>query len=500
MKKDNIKKSIEDLYHSFIKRLRFSITFKTTFMYTTRFISFLIAFSFIILIAFTLYIGKEAISLMERDHTLILSYIKESSAMPQTTISELAKLDDLSVSIYDSTGKVICTSEASDKEAMLYTSSNSDNVNMLKEKFIIYTNNKDGNDKVSKPDKLYIAKSYKDSWFGNKITIQITDKLSKEIFSILILASALLVIDILFIIMTVIRGSMGSRKLMLPVFNMTKTAKNITANSMDERLDISGSQDELKELAQTFNNMLDRLQEAYESQNQFVSDASHELRTPIAVIQGYANMVHRWGKNDPSVLEESIDAIRSESENMKELVEKLLFLARGDKNTERIEFGDFDLQKLILEIIKETSLIDNTHEIVEGDIALVNIYGDRGHLKEAIRIFIDNGLKYSSKEGKVTLSSSLDNNYVIIKVADNGIGISKEDLPHVFDRFYRADKSRTKETGGTGLGLSIAKWIIMKHKGIIEVESQLDVGTKIIIKLPLNSNLGGKNDQRVFGK
>ena len=268
-----------------------------------------------------------------------------------------------------------------------------------------------------------------------------------------------------------------------PIDNMTNTAKSISANHLDRRLDVIESHDELKELAETFNEMLDRLQRAYEQQNQFVSDASHELRTPIAVIQGYANMLNRWGKEDKAVLEESIAAINSEANNMKELVEKLLFLARADKRTQKLQKGEFYLNELIDEIAKETKLIDNKHSFICERNDVVLIYADRALIKQALRIFIDNSIKYTPEGGTIKLNSSRDPNGLAISIEDTGIGIAKEDISKVFDRFYRCDKSRTRNTGGTGLGLSIAKWIIDNHNGSIEIDSVLNQGTKVTIHL-----------------
>lgn len=303
---------------------------------------------------------------------------------------------------------------------------------------------------------------------------------------IAIIASALLLSDIILILIILPIGSRVSKRLLLPVRKMTETVKNISARDMDTRLDVRGSKDELKDLSKTFNDMLDRLQRSYELQNQFVSDASHELRTPIAVIQGYANLLGRWGKEDKAVLEESITAIKSESESMKRLVEQLLFLARSDKHTQKIEMADFKINELIDEVVKETKIIDSKHKILNQYNENITINGDRSLLKEALRIFIDNSIKYTEESGVIKINSHVKNKNLILEIEDTGSGISKEDLPHIFDRFYRSDKSRTKETGGTGLGLSIAKWIVLQHKGTIEVQSKLGWGTKISILLQLN--------------
>ena len=299
------------------------------------------------------------------------------------------------------------------------------------------------------------------------------------------IAGIILLSDVVLLALMLPIGSRVSKRLLLPVKKMTETVKIISAKDMNTRLDLSGSKDELKDLAKTFNDMLERLQSSYEIQNQFVSDASHELRTPIAVIQGYANLLDRWGKEDKAVLEESIAAIKSESESMKKLVEQLLFLARSDKHSQKIEMVDFKINVLIDEVVKETKIIDSKHEILNQYNENITINGDRNLLKEALRVFIDNSIKYTEESGVIKINSYSKNKNLIIEVEDTGSGILKEDLPHIFDRFYRADKSRTKETGGTGLGLSIAKWIIVKHKGNIEVQSKVGWGTKISILLPL---------------
>lgn len=301
-----------------------------------------------------------------------------------------------------------------------------------------------------------------------------------------ILGAILAACNIIGLIIIIIIGSRASKKFLSPVETMTKTVKEISINALDKRLDVRGSKNELKDLAKTFNDMLDRIQKSVEQQNQFVSDASHELRTPISVIQGYVNLLNRWGKNDKEILEESILAIKSESENMKDLVEQLLFLARGDKNTQKIEKQNFMLNELIQEILKETKLIDSTHQIENEYSHEFEINADRKLIKEAIRIFVDNSIKYTPEGGTIKLDSYKKDDKAVITIGDTGTGISSEDLPYIFDRFYRADKSRTKTSGGTGLGLAIAKWIIDNHNGIVDVWSKPDIGTIIKITLPIS--------------
>ena len=282
-----------------------------------------------------------------------------------------------------------------------------------------------------------------------------------------------------------------TKRMIQPVYTMNNAIKEINVSNLDTRLDISGSQDELKDLALTVNNMFNRIQDSYEKQKQFVSDASHELRTPIAVIQGYANLLSRWGKDDKDVLEESIIAIKDESDNMKDLVEKLLFLARADKHTQKIDKKEFNLSSLIENICKETKLIDSNHTISSNTEENLVIFADPKLIKQAIRILVDNSIKYTPETGYINISAFSDKDEIIIRVSDTGMGIPSKDIPHIFNRFYRVDESRSKqdEKGGTGLGLSIAKWIIDTHKGTISVESTLGEGSTFTAILPFTSSM-----------
>ncbi|WP_186565464.1 sensor histidine kinase [Lawsonibacter celer] len=259
----------------------------------------------------------------------------------------------------------------------------------------------------------------------------------------------------------------------------------INATHLDQRISVPGTQKELQALAAAINAMLDRINEAYRSQMRFVSDASHELRTPIAVIQGYANLLNRWGKDDPATRQEAIDAIRQEADSMKELVEQLLFLARGDNDSMQIDMRDLDLTQIAAEVLRETEMIDQTHAFAARWDGAVWVYADDGLMKQALRVLVDNAIKYSPSGGRITLSAEILGGRAHLSVQDEGQGIAPESLPHIFDRFYRTDESRARETGGTGLGLAIAKWIVERHGGWFEVRSFVGVGTRMTIVLPL---------------
>lgn len=276
----------------------------------------------------------------------------------------------------------------------------------------------------------------------------------------------------------------SSKKIIEPIEQMNLTVRNISATDLSIRLDISGAKDELKDLAYTFNNMMDKIEESIELQNRFVSDASHELRTPISVIKGYTDMLDRWGKDNPEVLEESILAIKNETDQMKSMIEKLLFLARGDRKSQYIKKETFALNELIEDIYKETLLIAPNHEVVLEENQSIEIEADRNLIKEAIRVFIENSLKYTKKGGLISISLENKHPYALISIKDTGRGITKKDLSRIFDRFYRTDESRNKNSGGAGLGLSIAKFIVDEHKGKLSVTSELDKGSQFFMWLP----------------
>ncbi|MHC1749995.1 MAG: sensor histidine kinase [Cellulosilyticaceae bacterium] len=316
---------------------------------------------------------------------------------------------------------------------------------------------------------LSLCSSYLD------VTIENSENL---IFSLkLILGVAMSISFILFLLI----GQLGVKKILLPIQKLDAAIKQTDAHQLQARLDISGTNDELKDLAKTFNSMMDRLEVFINKQKQFVSDASHELRTPIAVIQGYANLLERWGKDDPKILEESILAITQETDNMKQLVEKLLFLARSDKSTQVVEKSELNLSVLATQVVRETSFIDDEHEFVSTIEDDVLILADPNLLKELLRILVDNATKYTPENGHIEIIVRQTTHNVILGVKDTGIGIDHAHLPFLFERFYRVDEARTSETGGSGLGLAIAKWIVDIHDGKIYVDSKIGIGTEFIV-------------------
>ena len=257
----------------------------------------------------------------------------------------------------------------------------------------------------------------------------------------------------------------------------------ISPEHPEEKLDMGDS--DLQGLEDAINGLLSRMHQAYRQQAQFVSDASHELRTPIAVIQGYAGMLDRWGKQDEKVLDESISAIKSEAGYMSKLVEQLLFLARGDTGRNRMEFQEISLGELMEEVCEDCRVIDKGHDYRLEKRGEARCSGDWDMLKQCARILTDNALKYTPEGGLICLRTYTNAaGEVCMEVQDSGIGISAEDMQHMFDRFYRSDPARARQSGGTGLGLAIARWIVDRHGGHFDVLSREGLGTRMTVCLP----------------
>lgn len=312
------------------------------------------------------------------------------------------------------------------------------------------------------------------------------------------LLGVLFTVNIIGLILALIAGYIVSNKILQPIRDVTNTAKSIEAHNMDERLELGKSQDEVTELADTFNHMLDRLQNSFTQQQQFISDASHELRTPVTVILGYSDMLVRWGKEDEELLDEGITSIQSEANNMNKLIEDLLFLARADQNKQLLIKAPTELSALIDNVAEKIKLKENqTIDVLINDIG--EIFADKDAIEKMLMIFIDNGIKYSGKDGKVRIYSRRRDKAMKVSIEDNGIGIAEEHQDKIFERFYKVDSSRTKAAEGVtsaGLGLSIAKWIADQHDIKIDLESAVDEGTKITLTIPLAVNrlTGGDDD------
>ncbi len=300
---------------------------------------------------------------------------------------------------------------------------------------------------------------------------------------ILSLKITVALVIVLSVIIVAALGSLASSAMLSPIRKIIKKIDKISADDLSTRIDDVDSSDELHELTDRINAMLDNLEQSFNRQKTFVSDASHELKTPIAVIQGYSSLLQRWGKSDPEVLDESIDSIAREADNMKRIVEQLLLLARIGRymlNLEEINVGD-EIEK----IIDDYELVCKTHNFIFESDSDIMAMADKNLFTECIRAVVDNAIKYSDENTTIKLAVRCDSDYAVIKIIDNGKGISPSDLPHIFDRFYRCDKSRGRDKNSSGLGLTIAKSSIEMMNGTIEAESEQGVGSTFTLRFPL---------------
>ncbi|MGE7945312.1 sensor histidine kinase [Lysinibacillus sp. NPDC093688] len=272
-----------------------------------------------------------------------------------------------------------------------------------------------------------------------------------------------------------------SKQIVRPIQDISQTLTRIKKFGLKERVQVQPAQDEIAELANHFNELMDQLETSFNQQKQFVEDASHELRTPISVLNGNLMMLNRWGKNDPEVLDKSLNSSLKEVNRMEKLVKDLLELSRLD--SEKIKNVSILLENPQYIIEKVINDFQITHpdfsfslQITKSEALAIT----EGHLEQVLTILIDNAIKYSNDEKKVNIYYHQHE----LTVQDFGIGIPEEDIPFVTNRFYRVEKSRNRKKGGYGIGLSIAQKLMDNYHGKLSIESQLDEGTSVTLTFP----------------
>ena len=285
------------------------------------------------------------------------------------------------------------------------------------------------------------------------------------------------------LVLAVLGGVLLARQALAPIARVTETARRIAATEdLGERLPDPAVLDEVGQLIVTFNEMLDRLQRLFQGQQRFIADVSHELRTPLAAIRGNLEVLQRGAHTDPVLLQEMLDDVRREISRLGRMVADLLALARADAGV-HLERRPVELDRLLLETYREARYLARGVEVRLGEEDQVQVLGDADRLKQLLLNLVDNSLKYTPPGGAVTLSLYREGPWACLAVVDTGAGISAEELPHVFERFYRGKEAGRR--GGMGLGLSIARWIAEEHGGQITVESQEGKGSTFTAWLPL---------------
>jgi len=269
-----------------------------------------------------------------------------------------------------------------------------------------------------------------------------------------------------------------------PLRWMAEQAKTITDKNLDRRLDIGAAHHELKVLADSFNELLSRLDQSFDTMRRFVADASHELRTPLAVIRGEADVALGQDRS-PGEYQESLVIIQDEARRLTRLVDDLLHLARADAGHVNLRFEEFYLNDLLAECCRAFQAAAQAKRIdlqcvCPGDVPFS---GDPELIRRLVLNLIDNALRHTQEGGRVTVDLQAAGHELQIRVADNGSGISSDAAPHIFERFYRGDQARSRQDGGFGLGLSIVKWIAQSHQGDVDFTTEPGAGTTFTVLL-----------------
>ncbi|ETI65932.1 sensor histidine kinase [Neobacillus vireti] len=297
-----------------------------------------------------------------------------------------------------------------------------------------------------------------------------------------LLLSILAFCTILGAVLSLLGGRWLSNLIMRPISNMINTMEDIEQSGIPKKIDIQlETKDELQKLAVTFNRMIGRLETNLEKQRQFISDASHELKTPLTVIKSYADLLLRRGIQNEAVARDAIESIHSEATRIQKMTERFLDLADTESGN-LLESKEINLVSLCENIGKQLQAAYKRMIDLHVNEASITVVADEVKLKQAIIILIDNAIKYSMDKIDVYLEDTEKGTSITVK--DYGIGVPEGELENIFERFYRVDKARSRETGGTGLGLAIAKNIIKQHHGEIKIKSTEGVGTEAKLFLP----------------
>jgi signal transduction histidine kinase len=302
------------------------------------------------------------------------------------------------------------------------------------------------------------------------------------------------------LVLAAIIGAFLARRALVPIDTITRTASGITrTQDLERRLNIHDSVSEVGQLAATFNEMLDRIQQLFRTQERLVADVSHELRTPLTTVQGNIELLQRMANLKPheqihaaysETLQETLREVENETTPMSHMISELLLLAQADSGALKLQLAPVEMDTLLLEVYRQTRRIaDRRKNAIGWDIRLGSedqalVWGDRERLRQLLLNLADNALKYSPEGGTITLSLQNQEGWVGISVSDTGIGIPPEQQEAVFERFYRTDKARSRELAGSGLGLSIVQWIAQAHQGRITLQSTPQVGSTFTLLLP----------------
>jgi heavy metal sensor kinase len=297
----------------------------------------------------------------------------------------------------------------------------------------------------------------------------------------------------LLVVLASLLGYWLSGRALAPVNRIIEGAERVGVRNLSERLKVPKAHDELRRLTETVNAMLDRIEASVKRITQFTADASHDLRTPLALIRTNSELALRRPRSEGEY-QETLARILAISEETTELIEKLLMLARADANASQLHLEPLSLYPVLQRAAQKAKLLALGKGITFSESVVPyshTILGDELALERLFLSILDNAVKYTPVGGHVSLGFHLENGQAWVEIADTGVGISENDLPHIFERFYRADQNRSRETRGSGLGLSIAKWIAERHGGVIDVRSELQHGSLFSVRIPIAPDTQG---------
>ncbi|PKG22431.1 HAMP domain-containing sensor histidine kinase [Niallia nealsonii] len=336
---------------------------------------------------------------------------------------------------------------------------------------------------VGNHQSLVYSQTFKSSGFSGKV--EIIRQLDSYHQLMKHLAFAMILFAVMTILISVAIGYILSWQALKPIKMLANTMNKIKSAGFKERMPVYNNKDEIAELSTIFNEMMDVIEQSFQQQKQFVEDASHELRTPISILEGHLSLLNRWGKRNPDILEESLQASVEETAKLKKLVLSLLNLTKLDQYRNGNPVSPEKVNEIIQHTIRDFHMLHKEFHF-EQNIQSTKLYGiTEEHFQQILNILIDNAIKYSSIKKEISIATAHTAGQFILQIEDKGIGIPKEDLQNVFYRFYRVDKARTREQGGTGLGLSIAKKLVDLYKGEISIKSKEGIGTKVMVKFPV---------------
>ena len=299
--------------------------------------------------------------------------------------------------------------------------------------------------------------------------------------------SYLLMFAPLLLLVAAMVGYWMSRRALLPVDALVRAARDISGTNLNRRLQTLKTGDELQRLTDTLNEMLDRIESAFQRITQFTADASHELRTPVSLIRTEAELALRRSRSEAEY-QDSLRQILQEAERTTVLIGQLLELARADSGRETLTMQSVDLPGALRDVVTSWQQVAAARNLqFSADICNedASVTGDPALLRRLADVLLDNAFKYTPSPGSVRLTLDVQEETTVITVQDSGVGIAPEEQERIFERFYRVDKARSRGQGGVGLGLAIAEWIVLQHRGAISVESRLGEGATFRVRLPL---------------